>query len=147
MRREVMGRIVAGLDKKELVLLKFTEKEKQEHLDWEHDLEFEFKGVMYDVVDTKVKGDTTYYWCWEDEAETIINNQLDDLVAMALGDDPQHKKNINKLHSFFQSLYFSPIPKNEYSPWREMISTNLFIGVGYQSLASSPSVPPPENIV
>ncbi|MFH1049421.1 MAG: hypothetical protein V1779_00660 [bacterium] len=51
--------MIAGLDKDELVLLKFTEEELVLKLRWEHSKEFEYHYQMNDIVDQAIQGDFT----------------------------------------------------------------------------------------
>ncbi len=98
-------KMIAGIDINELVLLKFTEAESQSQLRWEHSMEFEYKGQMYDIVKKEIKGDISYYWCWLDHEETKLNRQLDSLVAQVLWNNPQRQEKQNKLIEFFKKLY------------------------------------------
>ncbi|PTB91022.1 hypothetical protein C9994_16285, partial [Marivirga lumbricoides] len=82
-KHEVKWKMIAGMDKNELVLLKFTSEEAKV-LKWEHAKEFEYQNEMYDVVEQQTIGDTTYYWCWWDHEETALNKQLSLLVVKAL---------------------------------------------------------------
>ena len=109
-REAVKRQILAGVDQKELVLLKFTKKETEAHLRWEHDREFEYQGQMYDVVETIVKRDSIYYRCWWDHAETKLNKQLDELLASVLSADPQRNERQKRLFHFYQSLICSQPP-------------------------------------
>ena len=105
-KREVKWKLIEGIDRNELVLLKFTEEDKKTELNWKHSKEFEHKGEMYDIAETEIHGDTTFYWCWWDYEETALNKQLDQLFAIALGNSPSHKKNQEKIVQLFKSLYF-----------------------------------------
>ncbi len=109
MKREIKWRMIDGLDKEEFVLLKFTKKETQTKLRWEHSREFEYNGQMYDIVDTEIKGDSIFYRCWWDHKETQLNKKLDKLVVQAFGKDPQKRNKQEQLFSFFKS-FFSPEP-------------------------------------
>lgn len=97
--------MIQGIDKEELVLLKFTSEEAKNALKWKHAKEFEFRQQMYDIVETKVVGDTTYYWCWWDHEETKLNKQLSLLVAKALNSNPQKKEKEDWLSTYFKSFY------------------------------------------
>lgn len=83
-KNRVAQYISSGIDKSELVLLKFTYAESKSKLRWEHSKEFEFKGQMYDIVETEYTNDSVYYWCWHDKDETHINNQIDKLASLVL---------------------------------------------------------------
>lgn len=145
-KTEVKKKLIAGFDREELVLLKLTEKEKQTQLNWRHNnKEFELNGEMYDVVETKVAGDTTYYWVWCDQEENRLNKQLDDLVSLALGNDPGNQENNKRLHKFFESLYFVEDTAKETwaftAPGNQYPSAQKF----YHSVDQSPPARPPEK--
>ncbi len=144
-KREVKWKMIAGMERDELVLLKFTEKEKNTQLRWEHSKEFEYKGEMYDIVETNIMGDTTYYWVWWDHEETQLNKQLDVLVAIALGNNPNSGKNQKQLHDFFKSLYFVELPSNGSLVFTEQQSKCFAEHEFHHSFAQSPLVPPPEK--
>lgn len=142
-RKEVKQQIITGIDKEELVLLKFTEEESQTKLKWEHSKEFEYNQEMYDIVEKEIKGDTIYYWCWWDNEETKLNKKLDNLLAYALGKDPKQNENQERLANFYKSLYCE-----QSSVWHlysiqttQTIATYEF---NYLSISHTPPVPPPE---
>lgn len=115
-KRTIKRKIIAGINKSELVLLKFTEKEKQTQILWEHSKEFEYQGQMYDITDFQTVGDTTYYWCWWDYEETNLNKQLNKKLSESLDGNPQNQKRQVKLYNFLNSLFWDQIeiliPKN-----------------------------------
>lgn len=108
-KRTIKRKIIAGIDKSELVLLKFTEKEKQTQLRWEHSKEFEYRGQMYDITDFQAVGDTTYYWCWWDYEETNLNKQLNKKLSESLEGNPLNQKRQLKLFSFLNTLFWDQI--------------------------------------
>lgn len=136
--------MIAGIEKEELVLLKFTEEEKQSLLKWKHAKEFEFDGEMYDIVEFEVKNDTCYYWCWYDHAETKLNKQLDELLTFTMRDNLKHQESKNRLNVFFKSLYFAEhIDKKNFSLLA--ITNGLYSHTSlYQSVYYSPPNPPPK---
>ena len=142
-KKEVKRQIIAGIDKEELVLLKFTEEESQTKLRWEHSKEFEYNGQMYDIVDKEIRGDTIYYWCWWDHEETELNKKLDNLVAYALGHDAQRKDSQKRVEDFYKTLYFS-----SNSNWALFLiqsgQTRTIYKFNYQTISFPPPVPPPE---
>lgn len=138
--------ILSQVGKNDLITLKFISIEAASELHWEHDKEFEYKGQMYDVVESKTHGDTTIYVCWWDHNETALNIQLYQLVEAGIGNDPQNHKNQEKLKDFFKSIYFSslqifslPEPRNILMPTYFLYPRN---SCGYYTLLS----PPPETI-
>jgi hypothetical protein len=106
-KKEVKHWMIAGMDKESLVLLKFSEQEARSTLRWEHAGEFEFNGNMYDVVETRQLGDTLYYYCWWDHAETQLNRQLEALVSGVFNTDPQQSERRQQLSDFYQSMFHS----------------------------------------
>jgi len=143
-RREVKWKMIAEINKEELVLIKLSNTQIQTEVEWEHSKEFEYKGEMYDIVETVVKGDSTFYWCWWDYEETKLNKQLDGLLAFAYSKDHKNKNNQNRLLTFYKSLYISNLITID-SPFFSEIEqqftsyTKLFF-----SLSHSPAVPPPK---
>jgi hypothetical protein len=143
-RKEVKHQIIAGIDKSELVLLKFTEEESQSKLKWEHSREFEYNDQMYDIVETEIKWDTIYYWCWWDNKETKLNKQLDNLLANALENNPIKKDNQKRLTNFYKSLYCQQLPNwHWFSFQTEQMTTDYTSG--YLTIFYPPPVPPPEK--
>jgi hypothetical protein len=130
--------------KNELVLLKFTSSESETKLKWEHSREFEYDHQMYDVVETKVIGDTIYYWCWWDRRETRLNQQLSDWAGKVFHTDPQNREKHCWLLSYFKSLYFI---ENFYphllppESWRLRYNDYCYL---YDSTAIQPPAPPPK---
>ncbi len=143
-KEEVIARMLMGMDKDLLVLLKFTKKEAESKLDWEHSKEFEYRGQMYDVVEFETKGDTTFYWCWEDKKETHLEATLENLIAQTLGNNPQNQENGKKVYSFFKSLYFAGTNEIAVTPFREMKTNNHFAPDAFQAQKQSPPAPPPK---
>jgi len=143
-KKEVKWEIIAGLNKEELVLLKFTHEETQKNLRWQDSKEFEFKGKMYDVVEKSTQGDTVFYWCWVDDKETKLNQQLIKVVAFALGNNQQRKNNQEQLTDFYKSLYWENCHTKRNgvaSQSNELIAPYDF---SYLIVSISPPVPPPE---
>jgi len=143
-KKEVKSEMIAGLDKEELVLLKFTKEETQKELRWEHPKEFEFKGQMYDLVEKSRQGDTIFYWCWVDDKETKLNQKLKEIVALALGNNQQRKNIQEQLTDFYKSLYW----ENCHTKWNIVASQSneLIAPYDFSCLTTiiPPPVPPPE---
>ncbi len=108
-KKEVKEHIDSEKDAERLVLLKFTELEKQEKLHWEHAAEFEYHHQMYDVVKSEVHGDTTYYWCWHDIEETKINEQINHLMSLSFDNLPTKDGFLQKFQNLSKSFYHSKI--------------------------------------
>jgi hypothetical protein len=142
-KREVKRRLIAGIDKAELVLLKFTEKEAQTKVEWEHAKEFRYNHEMYDIIESQHKGDTIYYLCWWDNEETRLSKQLQDLLAFALGKDPVQQQNQERLANFFKSLCCGQAPEWHHYCYQTCRIIPVFL---FQDsfISGPPPVPPPE---
>lgn len=105
-RREVKKRIIAQTDSSAYVRLCFHTKKDAHKLRWEHAKEFEYQGEMYDIVYKTVRGDSIYYWCWWDRAETALNQQLASLLLVAWQHSPKHKHTKASFFDFYKKLFF-----------------------------------------
>ncbi|OQA00028.1 MAG: hypothetical protein BWY70_00826 [Bacteroidetes bacterium ADurb.Bin408] len=143
-RKEIKRKIIAGIDKNELVFLKFSQKEKETLLKWEHSKEFEYKGEMYDVVESKTMGDTTYFWCWWDHEETKLNKLLSELVKNAWNEKPVNQQSQKRLLAFYNLLFFT---ESEHTNTIARLASDkafAYIQMHYLSRPLSPPVPPPK---
>jgi len=142
-KKEVKRQIIAGMDRDELVLLKFSKEEIKTLLRWEHDEEFEYREQMYDVVEVIEKDGMIHYWCWKDDEETLLKKDLDRLLAGALGSSPQNNDHQKQIKNFFKTLYyldhFSWSPPIEFFTKGNTIYLLRHLTAGYP-----PSVPPPK---
>lgn len=145
-KKTIKWRMIDGMDKSELVLLKFTKEEAEAELEWEHSREFEYNGQMYDVVEKNEVGDTTYYYCWWDHEETKLNRQLSELVANAMGKNPLNKEKQERLTNFIKNLFL----KNHFDKQALQLSGEETIHpsahITYSSFRFSPPTPPPEVV-
>ena len=143
-QKQVKEQIEKGIDKDQLVLLKFTYAESETKLRWEHPKEFEYKQQMYDIVEVEYKDDSVYYWCWHDKEETRINNQIRQIAQVII---PANSKDKNpqiqcKKHS--RNLYCETITKKVIH--QNLIKIKfLMIDDIYSSLSFSPLIPPPKQ--
>lgn len=101
-RNEVRAMLFAGMDRDKLVVLSFSLQDAASLLSWKDRHEFEYRGRMFDVVETDILEDSVSYLCWPDDEETRLNRKLDELVAKALGSDPQKRNNSNRLVDFLK---------------------------------------------
>ncbi|MDP2175773.1 MAG: hypothetical protein Q8K70_07685 [Bacteroidota bacterium] len=145
MKRAVKWHLIAQTDRQELVLLKFTESQKQSELNWKHAKEFEYQEQMYDIVETATKGDTTFYWCWWDHEETKLNKQLIQLVDLAWGNYPRNQDQNKRLIQFFKSIYFSETKTALKFYLQTKLAKPEFKDKSYKFLMGAPLVPPPES--
>jgi len=143
-RKSIKHKIMDGLDKDQLVLLKFKKSEAIKQLEWEHSKEFEYKDEMYDVVDFKSIGDSVYYWCWWDSQETALNKQLNTLLADALGGNERRKNTEDTLISFFKFLYYSSVSDWNDEPIGDFIKHYEIVLSKDYSITLASTSPPPE---
>lgn len=139
--------MIVGMDKSELILLKFTQTEINTKLNWKHSKEFEYNGKMFDIIEQETNGDTTSYLCWLDKAETKLNKQLRELVAIALGNNPQNQNQQKQLTHFIKSLYCNQLSEIKFhTPINT--STHPFLSKNFALLFQINSIPtPPPKIV
>jgi len=143
-RKEIAGMILSGLDKKDLVVLKFTREETETRLNWKHAGEFEYSSQMYDIVEKHQDGDTVWYYCYQDHKETRLNNEMKRLVTRAAGKDPCQKSQTEKIVNFFKTDYQLDIFNwKPYSPQTTIFNFSFLI-FNYSSLSLSPPAPPPK---
>lgn len=148
-RQEVKAQLKTGLDQEELVQFKFTEEEKQLRLNWKDSKEFELNGEMYDVVETSIKGDTTYITCWHDKKETKLNKQSDQLISFVMGNTQEEEdqdKTEKRLHHFFKSLYFSETATRVTAIYPEINKAYFQHQSFCKPFIGSPPAPPPKVV-
>lgn len=145
-RKEIKKRLIAGIDRSELVLIKLSRQKAEAALEWEHEREFEYRGHMYDVVETRIQNDTFLYWCWPDNAETRLNKKLDRLLTGALEHDPQRRETERHVVQFFKSLYFveNSLPAVTFNSGYVTRPSTGFLLLNCFSI--TPQTPPPEMV-
>ena len=145
-KREVKWKMIAGIDKNELVFFTFSNKDIQTKLRWEHAKEFEYKNQMYDVVEKSISKDSTQLWCWWDYKETKLNKQLDQLLVSVFQNDSKSKEKQDQVFKFYKMVYL-PSEFN-WKPFLEnsFCKTSTCKEVFYKSIPSLISLPPPKTI-
>ncbi|MBL6445897.1 hypothetical protein JMN32_06235 [Fulvivirga sp. 29W222] len=144
-RKELKKQLIAGIDKSELVLLKFTPKQNSK-LNWEHEKEFEFNGQMYDVVAKDTIDGVIHYWCWWDHEETQLNKKLQNLLANALGGDMEREQRKGKTIRFYSSLFFSQNTALLFQSNGEEIEKHYTYTREAYFHTLSPPIPPPKAV-
>ncbi len=144
-KKEIKWKMIAGLDREELVLLKFSQRDADNFLRWEHPGEFEYLGEMYDVVERETLADSIIFWCWWDHEETRLNRQLKNLVDYAMGKDPLKKENGKRLYKFFSSLYFNKSNSGDGDKQAVFLFRFPEYGFSYYAIDIQPPSPPPRQ--
>ena len=142
-KKEIKNKIISGINKNELVFLKFSKQEAVNQLKWEHSKEFKYNNEMYDVIEKKESNDSVYYWCWLDNEETKINKQLNNLLSIIWNDNALKTDLSKRFNDFFRSFYFE-----NYAPiyFIQHCTPILLLYLEfdfYKSLKIEPPVPPP----
>lgn len=135
---------MADVEIEELVLLKFSKKDEQTKLKWEHAKEFEFEGNMYDIVRKTKIADSTYYYCWLDKKETILNIKLAALTLEALGKDPNNREKQDALSYFFKTLFNQNTTFSETEIFIVLQQNNFQYQGDFSSIMLPPWVAPPQ---
>ncbi|HPR58206.1 MAG TPA: hypothetical protein PK915_07530 [Bacteroidales bacterium] len=143
LKKEVKRKIIAGIEKEDLVLLKFTLDESNTILSWKHPGEFSYKGEMYDIVEKVTVHDSIFYYCWSDHEETMLNKKLNALLAGASEKKQEHNKKFLRIYHFLLTLYIpeSSVDTDEYlTPLK---SLKFYYFQYFNPVNLSPPAPPP----
>jgi hypothetical protein len=141
-RKAVKHQLIEGLDRDELVLLRFSAGEIQTQLRWKHDREFTYRGEMYDIVEREARGDSLYFWCWWDHEETLLDRQLNDLLRGVNGKDPCQRSSRQQLQQFFLTLYCAELPGSSAPAYGKPEPGNHFLFAFYNRMLTPPKPPP-----
>lgn len=145
LKKHIKRQIIKGISKDKLVLLKFSKKEAQTKLHWEHAKEFEFAGEMYDVVDMHATVDSVQYWCWWDSEEALLNQQLYQLLGQQFHKNPHTKATQLYFFVFFKSLFPFNLQEHVFEEGFVYITQDTyFFNVAIHSIFLSFPSPPPE---
>ncbi len=145
-RRDIKGRMIAGMEHEELTLLKFTKEEVKTQLLWEHSKEFEYNGQMYDVVSQEIKGDSIFYRCWWDYKETKLNKKLKKMVASAFDQNEDNRALQKSFFSYLGSFFCTDLFKWEVEASfnSEVVYKNVLHQTIFNSIKITPPIPPPK---
>lgn len=75
LKQEFLTRFHHENGQKTLQTFTFTQAESDRLLRWEHAREFEYRGMMYDVIDIQTKGELITYLVWHDAEETNLKTK------------------------------------------------------------------------
>lgn len=145
-KSQVKKQIIAGIEEEELVHLAFTIDESKSILDWEHENEFEFQGLMYDIVKSEIRGDSIFYICWLDKVESRLNNKLNEILARNLGDNPQNRNKQKQLIDFYKILIYEELADINFNLFQAFNSNYHEHFLIYKSIKFSPPNPPPQSV-
>ncbi|MCB0585287.1 MAG: hypothetical protein KDD06_08180 [Phaeodactylibacter sp.] len=144
LKENVKKQLLAGMDASELTVFKLSKADAGALLEWEEEGEFEYRGQMYDVVETAVEGDSIRYLCYPDVAESRLEKELRRLLAKPLNNDPATAGNAQRLISFYQSLFCVETPLCPL-PARKSPQAHFFYASPFGVPEGPPHTPPPEE--
>ena len=145
-KRSVKRQIIQGIDRVQLVALKFHNDDITTQLSWKHSKEFEFKGEMYDIVEAEFRGDSIVYYCWWDHEETQLNQKLEKLAAQVWDSDPLQKNQNQHLSNFLKTLFHENSHTSECECGDEQKGQIGFKSDFFYHLSSAPTSPPPQKM-
>lgn len=105
MKVEVAERLHEEVESVNLVELRFSQEESRTLLRWEHAREFEYLGQMYDIVQQQSTEDSLFVWCYWDQEESRLNQELADYMQKGQDTNPENKTTEERLQDFYQSLF------------------------------------------
>lgn len=147
-RRDVKWKLIAGVDKHELVFFKFSVQQVSSELDWKHSKEFRFRGEFYDIVEQENHGDSLSYWCWWDRKETELYQQFEQVLAGYHSKNPIHKNKQKIAQQLFKNLFLETKVELVFSAFEIEVSSVLYPEFIFHSgHNNNPISPPPELTV
>lgn len=127
------------------IKIELTEEEAQELIEWENDHEFEYKHNMYDVVKKEKSGEHLIYWCYQDEEESFVNEQIGELFSYLSGTHSTRPETRHLLEKIFKKLYCSTQGEKTLFLVFTFLSRTT-TQLGYCSDLSSEVPTPPPNV-
>jgi len=136
----------SGFDKTDLVLLTFTKAEAESVLVWHHTGEFEYAGQKYDIVESEADRDLLLFWCWPDNAETKIDQQLARCTENHTNKDQQKQESQKRLTDFFRTLYYASSAGDNSFLHTRILTPDTRCRAYPTHVCNPPPTPPPEIV-
>ncbi|MEM1217986.1 MAG: hypothetical protein AAGH79_03710 [Bacteroidota bacterium] len=80
-RRAVKALVKQDLPISTLTHLVFSTETTRNQLQWIHEHEFRYQGILYDIFLQEACEDETHYWVWPDHEETQLQQELRNWLA------------------------------------------------------------------
>lgn len=112
-KEQIEERMKSGIPQEELVLVKIPDKwEEDGHPRFQRieDHEFRYNKQMYDIVESEQQGDTTFYYCIQDDLETALYKKLAERTDRKMQHDPASQQQREHLTKLLTHLYFAEQP-------------------------------------
>jgi len=146
-REEVEQKLKKTIPEKYLTRIEITPQITEE-IEWEEENEeFSFRGDMYDLAYQKKIGNKIYYYCFKDDEETYVVNQLDQTVnnLLDVGKFPPNKVSKDFIKAFC-ALHFILSKSITSLSYQEIHSLIFEIqSNNYSEVFSLRDSPPPEH--
>jgi hypothetical protein len=142
-RKEMKRKIKESLHSSDLLVISISESDTVQP-DWQDDHEFRYKDTMYDVVRTKHIASTTFYYCINDEKESVLFDHLDEELQK---DENSSKAGglMKNLLSLLSNMHI-PLRSNMQAPFEQtliyLINPDCFISQVFQGIPT----PPPDFV-
>lgn len=148
-RREVKKRINDGLKDDELVKLTFLKDDVNKLLKWAKKDEFDFNGLMYDIVRSWESKDSIIYMCWKDDDESKIKQRLNQLSELEWSKkNTTNKKQNERKADFYKTLICAKTdtPSHKWMFANKSKQAKIpFASNDLSSYITLPNAPPPEH--
>ena len=89
----------------EATIIRLPKNGDRPSLKWHESNEFEYRGQMYDVIKKEDRGDSIWYYCHWDKAETKLLNNLSEYVAGYLQQHPKEQKTSTLLSTYLDKVF------------------------------------------
>ena len=145
-RGEIKSQMKQGISEEQLVILKIPNSKQNELIQpwWMMDEnEFRYYGKMYDVVRKWERGDTTWYYCLEDEKESLLFADLDERIRDQLNNSPINRSN-QKNKQLFSSQYIGASQDELSIYFRQKAIEDLPYFFRIKTWIVNPATPPPQ---
>ena len=107
-RSDMLEQIYHGIPDSYLTILKFEKSNirmDSDNLQWIRDDEFQYENLMYDLVRTKIVGDSVYLYCIMDEDETKLNAYFEKYLKYTADEGLNKFRDISSINIFLSQFY------------------------------------------
>lgn len=106
-KENVKEQIERGIDGERTIVKvpKSWSENPPENFKWHEDQEFEYRGQMYDIIRQETRGNEIWYYCYWDEAETKLLNNLSKYVSNYLHQHPQKNQKTSFLSTYLDKVF------------------------------------------
>lgn len=132
--------INAGLTSDQLIIIKSDEATS---MIWTEDDEFQWNGLMFDIVYTEEHDGVTWYYCYQDEDETKLLAFWENYLQSQPKDD-SHLSFVSSLEWLFGNYLTSDPFDNIQSPYALMENFTPVLSCQLRHMAYLPDTPPPQ---